>query len=832
MTGSGLTGSGMTGSGLTGSVATSTGLDDDVEPPVLVERHTDVRLLVPALVAWAVVAYLLGQPASTAVVVAAATGVALGVVTWRRRRLERWGALVALSCGAVLLAVTAVIAWTAVRESGPVRELAQEQAVVSVVATVATDPHPVAGGPGAGGTGSAGSTSADLGAGPRPFVVLTLDLHEVTGRGSTTAVQCPVLLIGPPELMSLHWHEVVRLTGRLGSTDDPADDVVAVLAARGPVEVTGRPGLVDRSAEVVRGRFATATARLPSDARGLLPGLVIGDTTRTPADLRAAMQATGMTHLSAVSGSNVSFVLGAALWLCGWLGVGRRWRPLVALVLLLGFVVLVRPEPSVVRAAAMGSVGLLGLSVSRRREGVPALAGAVLALLVWDPWLARSFGFVLSTLATLGLLLLAAPWGTALGRRLPPRFAGLGPALAVPLAAQAVCGPVIVLLQGSVSVVGVATNLLAGPLVAPATIVGVATAALSVVSTGLASWLAWVPALPTLGIAWVARVGARVPWGAVPWPSGAAGACALAVLSVTVVLCGPWVVHHSRRRPLVACACGVLGLASGAPTTSMAWPPPDWRYVMCDVGQGDAMVLRSAEGAVVVVDAGPDPVLVDGCLARLGVSAVDAVLITHDHADHVDGLNGVLEGRTVGRVLTTLLEAPPMQAAEVGREASANRVPMQHLYADDRLSWPGITARVWWPARIIHAGSEPNNASLVLTVEVDGLRLLLLGDVEREAAAEVLRRLRGDPAALAGGFDVVKVAHHGSSNRDDGLYAAAAAPLALISVGAGNDYGHPAPSTVALLERDGFRVLRTDLVGDIAVTGQRGHVSVATQSGG
>ncbi|GAA1904189.1 ComEC/Rec2 family competence protein [Lapillicoccus jejuensis] len=153
---------------------------------------------------------------------------------------------------------------------------------------------------------------------------------------------------------------------------------------------------------------------------------------------------------------------------------------------------------------------------------------------------------------------------------------------------------------------------------------------------------------------------------------------------------------------------------------------------------------------------------------------------------------------------------------------------MTRVWAGDRLAWPGIEARVWWPARVIRAGSVPNNASVVLTVDVDGLRLLLLGDVEREAAAELLRALRTEPALLADGFDVVKVAHHGSANRDDELYAATHAPLALVSVGADNDYGHPAPSTVTALRGDGFQVLRTDQSGDIAVLGDHGGLRYVT----
>ncbi len=754
------------------------------------------------------------------------------IYCWQRRQprprlgvrgYPAWLTLVLLCLMAATVALVALSAQRAVRDAGPVPDLAREHATVTVVARVASDPRALA--------PPSGRPESD------PMVLVTLDVERVTGRGFVTAVRTPVLVFGDRSWLAVHWHDVVEVGGRLAPTDDPADDVAATLRARGSPRVIAGAGRLESMAAMaatVRERFAAATDPLPADARGLLPGLVIGDTARTPVELNDAMLVTGMTHLSAVSGSNVAIVLAAALALCRLLGLRRRWRPVVAAGLLIAFVVLVRPEPSVVRAAAMGAVGLLGMGTSRRRAGIPALAAAILGLLCWDPWLARSAGFALSSLATLGLLLFASSWGLVIARFLPAPIRSWGTALAVPCAAQLMCAPVIVLLQGSVSVVGVVANLAAAPLVAPATVIGVATALMSVIWLWGATWLGWLAALPTLGIAWVARAGAGAPLAVLPWPATWWGAALLAALSVMILLSGPWLVHRARRAPLVVAAVGVLSVGAVLPSPLMTWPLPGWQFVACDVGQGDALVLSSGPGRAVVVDAGPDPTLVDACLSRLHVQVVDAVLLTHFHADHVDGLPGVLRGRVVRQVITTPVRDPPFQAQEVQSWAVAAGVPVTSAYAGDDLAWDGIAAHVWWPERVIRAGSVPNNASLVLSVDVAGLHLLLLGDVEREAAHAVLLEMQ---QALAGvgpplpTFDVVKVAHHGSANRDDALLALVRAPVAVISVGRDNDYGHPAPSTVATLVADGYRVFRTDQVGDVAVerTSARDPVDVATQ---
>ncbi len=704
---------------------------------------------------------------------------------------------------ALCLGLLATAGHRTLRAVGPIAELAQQRAIVTIRAQVATEPRILLSG-----------IREEEGA-SEPKVMARLDVTEVTGRGRTTTVGVPMLVFGPAEWAQLHWHDEVEVLVRL-SPADPGDDVVAIVQPRGSPRVLASPGVVFRAADVVRDDFREATDHLPADARGLVPALVIGDTSRTPPPLSQDMLNTGLSHLSAVSGSNVTLVLGAAMGLSQMLAIRRRRRPWVALVVLVGFVILARPEPSVIRAAVMGSIGLLGLSTSRRQMGVPALAGAILALLVWDPWLARSYGFALSSVATLGLLLFAQPWGRTFGRRLPARLRWLGPVLAVPVAAQVVCAPIVVPLQGSVSLIAVLANLLAAPLVGPTTILGVSVALLSIFWVGGAGLLAWTAALPALGIAWVGRVCARAPFGQIDWDDSALAAVLLAALTVIAVAAAPWVWHRSRLRPLVAFAAVLVASAIAMPVSVIGWPPPGWVLVMCDVGQGDGLVLNAGGGQIVVVDTGPDPDAMNGCLRRLGVMTVDLLVLTHFHADHAGGLAGVLDGRRVGQIRGTPVREPRGVAAEVDRLAGQAGVPVGPLRSGDALRVGALSADVWLPGRPIHEGSVPNNASVVLTVQVRGLGILLTGDIEREAAGQLVRAERADPERW-GRIDILKVAHHGSSNRDDRLLDEVVGRIALISVGTDNDYGHPAPSTVRALEGQGFSVHRTDLEGDLAV---------------
>jgi len=328
-------------------------------------------------------------------------------------------------------------------------------------------------------------------------------------------------------------------------------------------------------------------------------------------------------------------------------------------------------------------------------------------------------------------------------------------------------------------------------------------------------------------VAWivlVAEQGARLPGAAVGW---GAGPPALAVLTLAC-LAVAWVAPRLLRHPVTGLASSallVLTVVSAPPTPG--WPAPGWVLAMCDVGQGDALVLHVGAGQGVVVDAGPDPAAVDGCLRRLDIREVPWLVLTHFHADHVDGLRGVLSGRSVGEVLVTSVSDPAEGAADVAVAAAEAGVPVRvPTYAETRTVGPA-TVQVLWPpadpARVAAEGSVANNASLVLLVDVAGVRLLLTGDIEPEAQAALARTWPGLRV------DVLKLPHHGSRHQDLDFLSALQPRVVVVSVGADNDYGHPAAEALDPFAAAGAEVLRTDVEGDLLVVERDGGLLTATR---
>ena len=297
-----------------------------------------------------------------------------------------------------------------------------------------------------------------------------------------------------------------------------------------------------------------------------------------------------------------------------------------------------------------------------------------------------------------------------------------------------------------------------------------------------------------------------------------------------------------RRRRLIIIAALLLVALASIPLlrqcTAPSSPRTPWVFAVCDIGQGDALFLNLSPHTAIAVDTGPDPAKEDTCARRLGITDVPLAILTHFHADHVDGLAGLLRGRRVGEIETTTVDDPPAGAAQVARVAAAAGVPVVRVRPDEQRQLGDVSWRVLWPQAehplqpsAADAGmgpgsmaedgptenSGPNNDSIVMAVTVQtrggAFHILLTGDIETPVQQILLQDRRQYLKA-----DVLKVPHHGSAKQDPDFLAAAIPTLSVISVGLGNPYGHPAPRTVYLAGADGARVYRTDLDGMVLIS--------------
>ncbi|MCI2264211.1 ComEC/Rec2 family competence protein [Sediminivirga luteola] len=589
-------------------------------------------------------------------------------------------------------------------------------------------------------------------------------------------------------------------------------------------------------------RAAASAGPVPETGAGLLPGLVLGDTSAQPPGLTDDMRMVSMTHLTAVSGSNLAIVTGAAWYAGAWLALGRRLRVAAALVAMGAYCYLVGPEPSVLRASAMATAVLAGILRGSGGTGLPLLFGAIVVLLLVAPGLAGEYAFILSVLACAGIMTLALP----LARRRPawlPEPVAL--ALAVPLTAQLACTPVLVLLQPQLSLWAVPANIAASAAVAPATVLGVV-AVIAGLIPGAGAVLAVVAACPAAWCAaWIAgcaHLFAGLPLAAVPWPEGAPGAglaLGLVAVLVTALLAA---MTRWRLLAVVLLVGGLLGASITADLVRPArWLAPGWSMVVCDVGQGSAALVATGRREALLLDAGPDPLAVDACLRQAGVDRV-AVYLSHFDQDHIGGLEGVLRGRELLALRTGPAGAPRPETLEIGRLAREAGVVPQVGLAGASWQHGAVTVEALWPRRsaavppesIFHDPQDPavsrttapgsaesrpgapagrhdeqanNPDSLVLRVALPGATLMAPGDI---TAAEQARL-----AAEVAPVDVLLAPHHGSGDLDEGFYRAADAGTGIVSAGEGNRYGHPTQRALDSLGT--ASILRTDTCGSIAL---------------
>ncbi len=788
----------------------------------------DLRLALPASAVWVAAIVLIGAPGNSlvvAVIAWAASGVFMAVALQDQpartpRSTLRFRpsavALVALVCAGVALCATSISLHEPLRHP---RALAQAIASNATVTAVATITH----------TARPGERLFRAELGTVQFRSAEVGSTELRGR-------IPVFVFGGAPETRLEIGTIIELTGTLGATE-PGDDASAMFFAESAPRALQEPPWQLAWAATLRSIFVSASSTLPGDGGDLIPGLAIGDTSEVTDRLDASMKSSSLSHLTAVSGANCAIVVGLIMLGGAALGVSRLARVAASVVVLLGFVVLVTPEPSVMRAAVMATLVLIALSRGSPAGGVPILSLAVLVLLIADPWLARDYGFSLSVLATAGLLVLSGPIAGALGGWMPRWLAVV---IAIPVSAQLACQPVIILLDATLPSYGVIANLLAAPAAPVATVVGlIACVFLAIVPPiGIAlCWLAWVPA------AWIAGVAeffATLPGARLPWLAGVPGAVLLAVVSGLVVLIS--VTRGRWRRPvalgLAVASVVYFGLAGGSRASTLLSRPAGWQIAACAIGQGDAVLVRS-RGVISLIDTGATPALLTVCLRELGVSRIDLLVLTHFDRDHVGGAEAVLG------MVDTVIAGPGDEAAD--------RLLLKRLAetgATVQQPWRGSTGMlgdlrwsVLWPTPVLGAGPQGsssivrggfevgNDSSLVLEFRGVGeclsgcLSSLFLGDLGQEAQEAMMRANALRPV------DVVKVSHHGSADQSPRLYERVAGIIGVIGVGAENSYGHPTVELLSTLQSAGTLAVRTDTDGMILLAPgvDRGTITVWTE---
>ncbi|MGN2640839.1 ComEC/Rec2 family competence protein [Nocardia takedensis] len=489
----------------------------------------DARLLPAALTCWLITIAVLTTGWHTGVVLAVLALVMAAVLTTARNAHIRIGGrhrvkgrgVVGVVLAALVLGAgfAGAAAWREYRvDRHPLRGMVGES--VRVVVQVADDPKAVRG-------SSFGS---------RRLYVVRAGLVEFRGAGAEFRGGGAVVILGEGE----PWSRVVpgaRVEFRARVQAARFRDLTVVtLRAMGPPRVVDAPPWWQRAAMGVRADLADAARRaLPERAAGLLPALVVGDTSALPDSVRAHFDTAGLTHLCVVSGANFAILLSAVLFGVRRLTVGPKTTAGIAAVALIGFVVVARPDPSVLRAAAMGSVTLLAVLTGRRKQALPALCAAVIGLLAWHPALAMSPGFALSVIATGGLILVAPSWVDGLRargwRRLPAEL------LAVSASAFVVTVPLMIALTGKIALVAVLANLLVAPVIAPITVLGALAAATAWLWPPFAVLLLHLAEPPLWWLLTVAERAAALPGASVNVPGGTtAGIVAALLLTATLLL--------------------------------------------------------------------------------------------------------------------------------------------------------------------------------------------------------------------------------------------------------------------------------------------------------
>jgi len=665
----------------------------------------------------------------------------------------------------------------------------------------------------------------------------TLEINSVNNEGSVPQGDhhIQVNVYSTDHIPGLEYGSLISVAGEIripaGRRNFGGFDTRKYLAARG---ISGTMYVSARSVSILEGRelswlkdvgyklrssiIKTLDKCLPEKESSVIAGMLIGYTANMPEELEEDFRRAGLSHIMAVSGANIAFLLAPLLWLLKKFGFSPRWSSAIAFPAMIFYVFATGMEASVVRAAIMAGVILAGMLLWRKSDIYCSIAFSAIIMLLNNSFVLYDMGFVLSYSATLSLIIFYKPLFERLPAKIPKLIRDI---LAGTIAAQIGVMPIIAYCFNTFSVISVLSNLLTAPLTGVLTVLGALVAILGSICFPVGQAIGVLARIVADIILFVTGWVAGIPWAEI---SIATPSFVLVIIYYFLILyfrfCHPRI-DRKTSRPFAAAilaVCGVMMVLISIPNRAL-------KIYFADVGQGDCALIRTPAGRNIIIDGGGSindekgsyagERIVLPLLYNLNMTQIDLMIASHGHMDHIGGLKTVLDKVKVKNLMVA--DATDTEMNELTSKAHDMGIPVTRmkegdiLYQEDGLVLKAIypLEEEWLMPKAPVANA--NELSLVVRLDYGDFNALFTGDI----GFETEKRLMNDNANL--NCDLLKVAHHGSKYSSDKEFLARANPsLAVISVGR-NTYGHPDPATLDRLTSQGTRVLKTIESGGILV---------------
>lgn len=574
-------------------------------------------------------------------------------------------------------------------------------------------------------------------------------------------------------------------------------------------QATFVPRMLSFIRKEVKNRILTFLDR---EEAALLLGIMLGNKADISPLTQREFARAGVAHVMAVSGLHMGMMVLICFWLAGLLKlkVGQKYGLTVGFVVF--YALISGCRPSVLRAALIIGIGVIGWTMGKGKNLIALLSAAALVLLLYNPFFLFDVAFQLSFAATLAIAVIAPVLNYQFGqfsifsRRMPKLFL-------TSVAVQTGVVPIIMYHFGELSMISALANILVVPLIAPVLSLGLLGSSVSFISSFLAyPWFMIVGFL--LGFI-EGTVSFLAGFSFSSFSAGISLKAAFLYYSSLVVL----VVWIRQRKALLSTAA-LLFTSLIIPIVLIWWqvlasaPPAQFTASFFDVGQGDSAAVRSPSGACILIDGGQDRHKLKSLLFSAGIRKIDLLILSHSHADHLNGLIELVEGYNIGLVLIGGAADNSPQYREFQVAIQEGHIP--YLVAKEGMQLevgPDLELIVLSDSDTVSAASDLNNESVVVKLKYEDLSLLFPGDIENEAELELLDWKQELQSSI------LKVSHHGSSTSADKTFLKYVEPkVAVISVGKDNRFGHPASSTRRILKSLGAKIYRTDRDGNVTIT--------------